>query len=86
MSCLAQLYDTDLVCREGFLRAVKAIVESQHRRGKLIVIGVGKSGRIGDKLVASMNSMGLMSVFLNPVEALHGDIGIVREVCQPLSS
>jgi len=80
LSTLSRLYATSLRCRDGFVRAVEAIVRSQERGGKNIVVGVGKSGKIGDKLVASMNSMGLMSVFLNPVEALHGDLGIVRKV------
>ena len=81
LSCLSRLYATDPLCRDGFVRAVEAIVASQGKAGKIVVIGVGKSGKIGDKLVASMNSLGLMSVFLNPVEALHGDLGIVRKVC-----
>jgi D-arabinose 5-phosphate isomerase GutQ len=80
LSILSQLYATSPLCRDSFVRAVEAIVKSQKRGGKNIVVGVGKSGKIGDKLVASMNSMGLMSVFLNPVEALHGDLGIVRKV------
>ncbi|KAF8245320.1 SIS domain-containing protein [Wilcoxina mikolae CBS 423.85] len=79
LSCLSRLYATDPLCRDGFLRAVDAIVDSQEKNGKIIVIGVGKSGKIGDKLVATMNSLGLMTIFLNPVEALHGDLGVVRK-------
>ncbi|KAF8535532.1 hypothetical protein BDD12DRAFT_751734 [Trichophaea hybrida] len=79
LSCLSRLYTTDPLCRGGFLRAVDAIVDSQKKNGKIIVIGVGKSGKIGDKLVATMNSLGLMTIFLNPVEALHGDLGVVRK-------
>ena len=80
LSCLSRLYATDPQCRHGFLRAVEATVESQKAGGKIVVIGVGKSGKIGQKLVSSMNSLGLMTIFLNPVEALHGDLGIVRKV------
>ena len=80
LSCLSRLYATDPKCRHGFLQAVEATVESQRAGGKIVVIGVGKSGKIGDKLVATMNSLGLMTIFLNPVEALHGDLGIVRKV------
>lgn len=77
---LSRLYATDALARDGFLRAVEAIAESQEKDGKTIVIGVGKSGKIGDKLVASMNSLGLLTTFLNPTDALHGDLGIIRKV------
>jgi D-arabinose 5-phosphate isomerase GutQ len=42
---------------------VEAIVDSQEKGGKIIIIGVGKSGKIGDKLVATMVSLGLMTIF-----------------------
>ncbi|KAI9750546.1 MAG: hypothetical protein M1815_001716 [Lichina confinis] len=79
LSCLARLYQTDPSAREGFARAVNAIVASGRAGGKLVVCGVGKSGKIGEKLVATMNSLGVMSVFLHPVEALHGDLGVIRK-------
>ena len=80
LSHLSRLYATDPVARVGFVQAVEGIVDSQRRGGKFVVIGVGKSGKIGDKLVATMNSLGVFSCFLNPVEALHGDLGILRPV------
>jgi arabinose-5-phosphate isomerase len=45
--------------------------------GKVILTGVGKSGLVAQKIVASFTSVGLMSVYLNPLDALHGDIGVV---------
>ena len=45
----------------------------------LIVTGIGKSGLIGQKATATFNSTGTRSVFVHPVEALHGDLGIVRD-------
>ena len=45
--------------------------------GKVIVTGVGKSGLVAQKIAASFTSVGLMSVYLNPLDALHGDIGVV---------
>ncbi len=45
--------------------------------GRLIVGGIGKSGLIGKKIVATLNSTGTRSVFLHPVEAMHGDLGLV---------
>ncbi len=46
-------------------------------RGRLIVSGIGKSGIVGRKIVATLNSTGTRSLFLHPVEAMHGDLGQV---------
>ncbi len=46
-------------------------------RGRLIVGGIGKSGIVGRKIVATLNSTGTRSMFLHPVEAMHGDLGMV---------
>ncbi|MBW1988903.1 MAG: KpsF/GutQ family sugar-phosphate isomerase [Deltaproteobacteria bacterium] len=45
--------------------------------GRVIVAGIGKSGLIGRKIVATLNSTGTRSLFLHPVEAMHGDLGMV---------
>lgn len=58
----------------GFERAVKLILESP---GKVIATGIGKSGIIARKIMATLNSTGTDAVFLHPVEALHGDMGVV---------
>jgi arabinose-5-phosphate isomerase len=47
--------------------------------GKVLVTGVGKSGLVAQKIAASLTSVGFMSVYLNPLDALHGDIGVVRD-------
>ena len=59
---------------EEFVRAVDAIYNS---KGRLIVSGIGKPGIIGRKIVATLNSTGTRSLFLHPIEALHGDLGMV---------
>lgn len=46
-------------------------------KGRLIVGGIGKSGIVGRKIVATLNSTGTRSMFLHPVEAMHGDLGMV---------
>ncbi len=46
-------------------------------KGRIIVSGVGKSGLIGKKMVATFNSTGTSAIFLHPVEAMHGDLGMV---------
>ncbi len=58
----------------NFVKMVELICES---KGRLIVGGIGKSGIIGQKIVATLNSTGTRSTFLHPVEAMHGDLGMV---------
>jgi len=60
----------------SFSRAVTLLAECQ---GQVVVCGVGKAGRIGRKLSATLSSTGTRSSFLHPVEALHGDIGCIAE-------
>ena len=47
------------------------------RRGKLVITGVGKSGIVARKIAATFASIGLMAIYLNPLDALHGDLGVV---------
>jgi len=60
----------------NFAEAVKMILECQ---GRVIVTGIGKSGHIGKKIVATLASTGTPSLFLHPAEGLHGDLGMVTE-------
>ncbi|MEK7194223.1 MAG: KpsF/GutQ family sugar-phosphate isomerase [Patescibacteria group bacterium] len=57
----------------------KAIAILRSRKGKIILTGIGKSGFIGMKISATFTSMGNPAVFLHPVEALHGDTGMVSD-------
>ncbi|MBI5550075.1 MAG: KpsF/GutQ family sugar-phosphate isomerase [Desulfobacterales bacterium] len=59
---------------DGFARMVEMICAS---KGRVIVSGIGKSGIIARKIAATLNSTGTRSLFLHPVEAMHGDLGIV---------
>lgn len=61
---------------DEFDHAVDMIMKCPSR---LIVSGIGKSGIIGQKISATMNSTGTPSFFLHPVEAMHGDLGIVDQ-------
>jgi arabinose-5-phosphate isomerase len=63
----------------AFDAAVSLAVEVLRQRGKIIVVGVGKSGHIGRKIAATLTSTGSTSVLLNSVDALHGDLGIVND-------
>ena len=60
----------------GFCAAVKMLAAS---RGKAVLIGVGKSGLIARKIAATMSSTGTQSIYLHPVESLHGDLGMISE-------
>lgn len=80
LSYLGKIYESDVVAQEGFMNAVNTILKTVRRCGKLVVCGVGKSGKIGLKVVATMNSFGIRSAFLHPTEALHGDLGMMGVV------
>ncbi|OKP13217.1 Arabinose 5-phosphate isomerase GutQ [Penicillium subrubescens] len=75
---LEHLYQTDPRAQQDLARAVDLIAHTVREAGKLVVCGVGKSGKIGQKIEATMNSLGIYSAFLHPTEALHGDLGLVR--------
>ncbi|HZR19157.1 MAG TPA: KpsF/GutQ family sugar-phosphate isomerase [Verrucomicrobiae bacterium] len=64
---------------DGFSQSVDLLVETLRQRGKIIVVGIGKSGNVGQKIAATLTSTGSTSVVLNPVDALHGDLGIVND-------
>lgn len=57
---------------------VKKCSETLDNGGKLVISGIGKSGYIGKKISATLSSVGSPSVFMHPVEALHGDLGIMQ--------
>ena len=58
----------------NFYEMIEQICRSS---GRLIIAGIGKSGIVGRKIVATLNSTGTRSLFLHPVEAMHGDLGQV---------
>jgi len=66
---------------DEFTKTVEVILKAN---GKLIVIGIGKSGLIGKKIAATLSSTGTPSFFLHPGEAFHGDLGMVGENDQVL--
>ncbi|MBS1550155.1 MAG: KpsF/GutQ family sugar-phosphate isomerase [Bacteroidetes bacterium] len=61
---------------EQFVKAVNIIHSTQ---GKLIIVGIGKSAHVGNKIVATLNSTGTPSQFLHAAEAIHGDLGVVQK-------
>ena len=69
-------------------KALSLLSNCSSNRLKLVVTGVGKSGIIARKIAATFSSIGLMSIFLNPLDALHGDLGIVgpEDLCLFISN
>ena len=59
---------------ESFVDAVRAMLEC---KGRVIVMGMGKSGHVGKKIAATLASTGTPSFFVHPAEASHGDLGMV---------
>lgn len=61
---------------EEFAKAVKLIYKS---KGRVVFTGMGKSGLIARKIVATMNSTGTAAIYMHPTDATHGDLGMVRK-------
>jgi arabinose-5-phosphate isomerase len=59
---------------ENFVRAVELLLSCD---GRVVVTGIGKSGLVGRKIVATLTSTGTPAIFLHPVEGIHGDLGMV---------
>lgn len=74
------LYHSDRAAQRSFNQAVNAIGTSSSRGGRVTVTGMGKSGKIGLKFVATLNSLAIRSAFLHPTEAMHGDLGMIGPV------
>ena len=58
----------------GFAQAVLAMLQG---RGRVVVMGMGKSGHVGRKIAATLASTGTPAMFVHPAEASHGDLGMV---------
>ncbi|WAC21483.1 KpsF/GutQ family sugar-phosphate isomerase [Luteolibacter sp. SL250] len=64
---------------DQFIVAVGLLQTTLDNRGKIVVVGVGKSGNIGHKIAATLNSTGATAVVLNSQNALHGDLGLISD-------
>ncbi len=63
----------------SFSHAVEVVLGAVKNKGKVVVVGVGKSGHIGEKIAATLTSTGSPAVVLNSLNALHGDLGVVAD-------
>ncbi len=64
---------------EGFVKSIHAIADTISAGHKLVFSGIGKNVPICQKLAGTFNSTGVPSIFLDPVQALHGDLGLCQE-------
>jgi len=64
---------------KSFINAVDMLKNTLANHGKIVVVGVGKSGNIGHKIAATLNSTGATAVELHSQNALHGDLGLISD-------
>ena len=62
---------------ESFVRAIGLMLDV---RGRVVVMGIGKSGHVGRKIAATLASTGTPAMFVHPAEASHGDLGMIKPV------
>ena len=70
------LKTTQTALNSNFAKAINLIAQS---KGRLVILGIGKSGHIGRKIAATMSSTGTPSFFVHPTEAMHGDLGMITK-------
>ena len=73
---IAALKRTTKLLDDKFERACEAIVSN---KGKVITLGIGKSSFIAMKMAATLSSTGTAALFLHPLDALHGDVGVIKK-------
>ena len=76
------LSDTDVE------KVINLMLKCSKDKSKVVLTGVGKSGIVARKIAATFSSIGLVSLYLNPLDALHGDLGIIanNDICFLLSN
>ena len=68
--------DLEQSINKDFVKAVDTIYKA---KGRVVITGMGKSGLIARKIVATLNSTGTAAIYMHPTDALHGDLGMVRK-------
>jgi hypothetical protein len=80
LAYLESFYQSSPFAQEALSQAIKQVAYTSKNGGKLVITGVGKSGKIGQKIEATFKSLGVDSTFLYPTDALHGDLGTIKSV------
>ncbi|KAK9367979.1 hypothetical protein V1509DRAFT_108215 [Lipomyces kononenkoae] len=78
LSHLTDLYLADPETQNQYVASIQLMHNALMTGGKIVLTGMGKSGKIADKLEATMNSLGIHAATLHPCDALHGDLGVLR--------
>ncbi|MFI4938002.1 MAG: KpsF/GutQ family sugar-phosphate isomerase [Candidatus Berkiellales bacterium] len=65
---------------QNFANACALLLHCVQSKGRIVVIGMGKSGHIGRKIAATLASTGSPAIFVHPAEASHGDMGMITEI------
>ena len=78
LDCVHRL-ESEVELGESVQQIVDCLSRVLETGGKLIVTGVGKSGKVAQKIAATLSSTGSLAVFLHPTEGLHGDLGVVQK-------
>ena len=87
LSRAREVFDVEIAALEAvrdgldksFDRVVEMLLAMLARRGKIVLVGIGKSGNVAQKIAATFNSTGCTAFVLSSVDALHGDVGIVSD-------
>ncbi len=76
------------LCPKQVSECLSLIDSCYERKSKVLISGVGKSGIVARKIAATFSSIGIMAVYINPLDALHGDIGVMHslDICLLLSN
>ena len=76
------------LCPEEVSKCLSLIDNIYERKSKVLISGVGKSGIVGRKIAATFSSIGIMAVYINPLDALHGDLGVMHslDICLLISN
>lgn len=75
---ISDLYDQDSHTQSQFFLSLQYMHNAILSHGKIVITGMGKSFKIAEKLVATMNSLGIHASSLHPSDALHGDLGVIK--------
>lgn len=75
---LEYFYQNDPCAQQALSQAINLLASTSENGGKIVITGVGKSGKIGQKIEATFKSLGVDSTFLYPTDALHGDLGTIK--------
>ena len=76
------------LCPKEVSKCLTLLNSCYKRNSKVLISGVGKSGIVARKIASTFSSVGMKSVYLNPLDALHGDIGLIdtSDICLLISN